>query len=142
MKLRIFNMKLRIGLLVLTLSIASHFAHAKKFPLTAAAVVPSAQGEVETGRDDNGNTTVQLKVEHLAQPENLTPPRAAYVVWFQERGGSNPTIQGQLRPDKKLKAKFRTMTPMKSFDVIVTAESDANAPSPGGTEILRASVQP
>ena len=135
-------MKSRIGLLVLTLSIASHFAHAKKFPLTAAAVVPSAQGEVETGRDDNGNTTVELKVEHLAPPENLTPPRTAYIVWFQERGGSNPTIQGQLRPDKKLKAKFRTVTPMKNFDVIVTAESDANATSPSGTEVLRASVQP
>jgi hypothetical protein len=135
-------MKSSLGLLVLTLTIASPFAHAKKFPITAAAVVPSAQGEVETGRDDNGNTTVELKVEHLAQPENLTPPRTAYVVWFQERGGSNPTMQGQLRPDKKLKARFRTVTPMKNFDMIVTAESDANATSPGGIEVLRATVQP
>ena len=135
-------MKSRIGLLVLTLTIASPFADAKKFPLTAAAVVPSAQGEVETGRDDNENTAVELKVEHLAQPENLTPPRTAYVVWFQERGGSNPTMQGQLRPDRKLKARFRTVTPMKNFDVIVTAESDANATSPGGTEVLRVSIQP
>ena len=73
-------MKSRIGLLVLTLSIASHFAHAKKFPLTAAAVVPSAQGEVETGRDDNGNTTVELKVEHLAPPENLTAENCLHCV--------------------------------------------------------------
>ena len=135
-------MKLRIVLFALTLTIASHFANAKKFPLTAATIVPSAQGEVETGRDDNGNTTVEVKVEHLAQPENLTPPRTAYVVWFQERGGSNSIVQGQLRPDKKLKAKFRTVTPMKNFDVIVTAESDANATSPGETEVLRATVQP
>lgn len=125
-----------IGLLTL-ISVAA----AKKFPLTADPAIPAARGQVDVGNDKNGNTKVEIKVEHLAPPENLTPPRTAYVVWFQERG-SEVQNQGTLKPNKGLKANFKTVTPMKSFDVIVTAESDPNARTASGTEVLRASVQP
>jgi hypothetical protein len=116
-------------------------APAKKFPLTADKSVPAARGQVDVGRDKNGNTKVELQVEHLAMPENLTPPRTVYLVWFQERG-SEPLSQGALKPNKNLKATFKGVTPMKSFDVLVTAESDASAKAPSGIEVLRASVQP
>jgi hypothetical protein len=125
-----------IGLISLT-TVAS----AKKYPLTADKSVPAARGEVDVGRDKNGNTKVEIEVEHLATPENLTPPRTAYVVWFQERG-SEPLNQGALKPSKSLKASFKSITPLKSFDVFVTAETDATTKSPSGTEVLRASVQP
>lgn len=116
-------------------------APAKKFPLTADKAVPAARGQVDVGRDKNGNTKVELEVEHLAMPENLTPPRTMYVVWFQERG-SEAMSQGALKPDKNLKARFKGVTPMKSFDVFVTAESDAMVKAPSGPEVLRGSVQP
>ena len=125
---------------VVTSILALNTAYGKKIPLTAAASVPAARGEVETGRDKNGNTEVKLQTEHLAEPDKLTPPKTAYLVWFQERGGE-PTMQGQLRVDKKLKGTFKTVTPLKNFDVIVTAESDPNVKAPGGTEVLRATVQ-
>ena len=84
---------------------------------------------------------MEIEVEHLAPPENLTPPKTSYVVWFQERG-SEPLNQGALKPNKDLKANFKSTTPLKSFDVLVTAESDLTTKSPSGLEILRASVQP
>ena len=127
---------LAIGLLALT-SVAS----AKKYPLTADKSVPAARGQVDVGRDKNGNTRVEIEAEHLAAPENLTPPRTAYVVWFQERG-SEPLNQGSLKPNKSLQANFKSITPLKSFDVFVSAESDPNTKSPSGSEILRVSVQP
>jgi hypothetical protein len=116
-------------------------AEAKKFPLTADKSVPAARGQVDVGQDKNGNTKVQVEVEHLAMPDNLTPPKAVYVVWFQERG-SEPLSQGALKPNKNLKATFKGVTPMKSFDVFVTAEADAMVKVPSGTEVLRANVQP
>ena len=125
-----------IGLLVVTSS-----ASAKKFPLTADKSVPAARGHVDVGSDKNGNTKIEIKVEHLAPPENLTPPRTAYVVWFQERG-SEPLNQGTLKPNKDLKATFKSVTQLKSFDVIVTAESDPATKVTSGSEVLRASVQP
>ena len=125
-----------VGMLALT-----NAAAGKKFPLTADKSVPAAKGQVDVGRDKNGNTKVEIEVEHLALPENLTPPKTAYVVWFQERG-SEPLNQGTLKPNKSLKAKFKSVTPLKSFDILVTAESDPTVKAAVGSEVLRASVQP
>jgi hypothetical protein len=136
------DMKSSVALVALTLAVAVPFANAKKFPLVASPSVPSTRGQVETGKDDNGNTKVKVEVEHLAPPENLTPAKTVYVVWFQERGATSATVQGQLRPDKKQKAKFQGVTPMKTFEVIITAETDSQPTKPGEAEVLRASVQP
>jgi hypothetical protein len=111
---------------------------AKKFPMTASSVVPAARGQVEIDKDKNGNTRVNMKVEHLSNPQNLTPSAAVYVVWLQDRGG-NPENQGQLKVDKKLKANFESVTPSKTFDLLVTAEQDSSAKSPGGPEVGRRS---
>lgn len=114
---------------------------AKKYPMTAASIVPGARATVEIGKDDNGNTKLKISVRHLANLENLTPRASAYVVWLQERDG-NAQNQGQLKMDKNLKATFETSTPLKSFDVFVTAEQDARATSPSGPEVLKATIQP
>lgn len=114
---------------------------AKDFPLTVSSVVPAARGQVEFNSDKSGNNKVKVKVEHLALPANLTPPRSAYVVWFQEREGS-PAIQGVLKVDDNLKAEFETSTPWRNFTVFVTAENETSPGSPHGDEILRATIQP
>lgn len=113
---------------------------AKKYPMTAAAMVPGARAELEISKDKNGNTRLKMEVEHLANLENLTPRASAYVVWFQERDGKSEN-EGQLRVDKNLKAAFETVTPMKSFEVFVTAEQDARINHPDGPEVLKATVQ-
>lgn len=115
--------------------------NAKKFPLTAAPSVPAARGDVQIGRDKNGNTKFKIKVQHLATPESLTPPRTVYVVWLQERSG-NAEPQGQLRVDKKLNASFEGVTPAKNFDIFITAEQEAAPKAPAGAEILKATIQP
>jgi len=114
---------------------------AKKYPMTAASMVPGARAEVAIGKDKNGNTRLKMVVEHLANLENLTPRASAYVVWFQERGGISQN-QGQLRMDKNLKATFETGTPLKSFDVFVTAEQDSRTKDPSVPEVLKATIQP
>ena len=114
---------------------------AKKFPMTAATIVPGARGVVDIDKDKNGNTRVNMEVRFLANPESLTPPATVYVVWLQEKDGS-PDNQGQLKVDKKLKANFKTITPAKSFDLFVTAERDSTIKAPSGAEVLRAAIQP
>jgi hypothetical protein len=114
---------------------------AKKYPMTASSIVPGARAKVEISKDDNGNTKLKMSVQHLANLENLTPRASAYVVWLRERDG-NAQNQGQLKMDKNLKATFETSTPLKSFDVFVTAEQDSRATSPSGPEVLRATIQP
>jgi len=113
---------------------------AKKFPVTASASVPAARGDVDVSSDSNGNEKVKLKVEHLADPSSLTPPGGTYVVWIQSRGGS-PENQGRLKIDKNLKAEFETVTPYKTFQLMVTAEPDPTVKMPTGMGVLSVSVQ-
>jgi hypothetical protein len=124
----------------LTLALLATVALAKKYPLTAASTVPGARGDVEISKDNNGNTKLKMKVQHLANAENLTPPSAGYVIWLRARGGDAEN-QGQLKVDKNLEASFETVTPLKSFDLFVTAEQDLKAKNPSGMEVLKATIQ-
>jgi hypothetical protein len=83
---------------------------AKKFPFTASSIVPTAKGSVEVGIDGNGNTEVDLRVEHLANPTSLLSWQANYIVWLQEKG-SGPENQGELKVNEKLQGSSRTVTP-------------------------------
>jgi hypothetical protein len=112
---------------------------AKKFPLTAASIVPAAKGSVEVGKDGNGNTELKLKVEHLANLTSLSPSQANYIVWLQEKG-SGPENEGELKVNGKLEGSFRTVTPRKNFDLFVTGENDGTVKSPSGPEVLRTTV--
>jgi len=98
---------------------------AKKYPMTAASIVPGARAEVEISKDKNGNTRLTIKVQHLANLENLTPRASAYVVWLQERGG-NAENQGQLKMDKNLKALIGIAALAKS-DAQKKSSKDPNA---------------
>ncbi len=130
----------RLVSLAIALSICTLGLMAKKFPLTAATTVPGARGDVEIGKDRNKNTEIKMKVEHLAHPESLTPPKSSYVVWLQEKGAEAEN-EGQLRLNKKLEGNFRTVTPRKNFDLFITAEQDAATKAPSGPEVMRATIQ-
>jgi len=112
----------------------------KQFPLTASSIVPAARGHVDVDKDKNGNLKVDVQVEHLANPQNLTPAASTYVVWLQDRAGSIEN-KGQMKVDKSLSGRFEMTTSMKSFDLFVTGERDFNAKMPYGPEVLRASIQ-
>jgi hypothetical protein len=114
-------------------------AYARKYPLTATPVVPGARGYVDVGKDKNGNTEVELKVEFLPKPSSLTPPAETYIVWFRQQG-SEPEAQGQLKVDDNLRGEFKTTTNLKNFDVVVTAETE-RVPKATGPEVLHATVQ-
>ena len=112
----------------------------KKYPVTASSSVPAARGEVTVDNDKNGNMQVHLKVEHLANPQNLTPSASVYVVWLQDKD-ERPENMGQMKMDKDLKGSFETVTSAKSFDLFVTGEKDSHIKAPAGQEVLRAAVQ-
>ena len=108
----------------------------KKVHLNSSSSVPAAQGRAELSHDSNGNLVVNLNVYHLAHPQDLTPAKSAYVVWFQPRG-QQPVNQGELRVNDKLEGKFRAPTPYNNFDIFVTAEDGPTATSPSGQEVMR-----
>jgi hypothetical protein len=112
----------------------------KKVELQSTSAVPAAKGMAVVQHDRNGNVEVKLSVEHLAKPDQLSPAKQAYVVWIQPEGQS-ATNAGVLRVNNELKGDFRTNTPAKKFDLLVTAEDSPTATSPSGTEIMRQHMQ-
>jgi hypothetical protein len=130
----------KIGSIVTLAVVSAALVYAaKKYPLTAASIVPAAKGSVEIGKDRNGNTEVKLKVEHLANSTSLSPSQANYIVWLQDKG-SGPENQGELKVNGNLEGTFQTVTPRKNFDLFVTGENDGTVKSPSGPEVLRTSI--
>jgi len=133
-------MSKRVAIIFLLAGVALTPASGKKYPLTASTAVPAARGKVEIRKNANGNTTVRIEAEHLAAPDKLSPPGTDYIVWFQEKG-AEPQTQGRFRVDKNLKGSFETSTPLRNFDIFVTAESNASTKQPAGPEVFRTTVQ-
>jgi hypothetical protein len=113
---------------------------AKTYHMTSTSTVPGAAGNVYVGKEKNGNIKVDVKVSHLAKPGRLTPPANNYVVWLQQEG-SQPQSQGELRVGDDLEGELKTTTPLKNFNVFITAESDSQTKTPSDQVVLRVTVQ-
>lgn len=112
---------------------------AKEVRLPFSTELPAAMGEARISRDDNGNTVVNLKVEHFAPPQRLQPPRQVYVVWLESPDHEMHNL-GQLRVNDDLKGELESKTPYEVFRIIITAEDYATAAQPGPQVVMRTKV--
>lgn len=108
--------------------------------LNPTTLVPSAIGRLHIGHTPAGDTTVLMQVRALAHPWNLTPPHKDYVVWIAALTAGAPAEKGILRVGPHLRATLRATTPLRQFDLFVTAEDQAHPSQPIGPEVLRATV--
>jgi hypothetical protein len=112
----------------------------KTYHMTSTNTVPAAAGNVYVGKEKNGDIKVDVKVSHLAKPGRLTPPANNYVVWLQQEG-SQPQSQGELKVGDDLEGELKTTTPLKNFNVFITAETDSQTKTPSDQVVLQATVQ-
>ena len=114
---------------------------AREDRLSNTGAAPAAQGKVATHTDRNGNTRIEVQVKHMVSSESLTPSWHSYVVWLAPRG-QQAQVMGVLRINgDTLEGSVAGTTTEKVFDVVVTAEDNANPTSPMGTEILKGTVE-
>lgn len=112
----------------------------KEYHLIANNAVPAASGTVKVERNkDNGNTKLDIKVDHLAQPSSLTPPASVYLVWVRPNRGQ-PIKLGAIGVGKDLKGQLHAVTVSKDFDLLITAQQSENAPAPYGEEVLHTHI--
>jgi hypothetical protein len=122
---------------ILTISCAG----SREFRLTNSPDVPAAKGVANVSTTDNGNTKIDLVVEHLAPPERVSSKATVYVVWVKDVGyGSESQNLGALKVDKNLKGSITALTNLRSFDLFVTAEPSQSVTGPSGRTLLSASV--
>lgn len=113
---------------------------AEKFPLNPSPLAPATAGTVDVGEDSDGNTTMNIHVEHLSRPGELSPPKTTYVVWAQAPDRPPENI-GVLNVAGDLKADLKTLSPLHNFQLIVTAEDHTRATEPNGPVMLSANIR-
>ncbi len=113
----------------------------RKMSFQTSPVVPAARGFVTFKNDNNNNYSVKVKINNLAQPGRLTPPKKEYIVWMITKDNLTRNI-GRLKSksglfSKRLKASLVTVTTFNPDNFMITAEDDGDILYPGSTVILR-----
>jgi hypothetical protein len=107
-----------------------------KVDLSSSPSMPAAEGSARFGTTKNDNTSIVLHVKHLAHPEKLTPPASSYVVWTRANKDAAPQSIGALKVDSDLAGSLFAETPLKSFELFVTAEASGEQRQPTGVPLL------
>ncbi len=110
--------------------------------MNVSSDIPAAKGEVKFDKTENGNTSIVLTVQYLANPEKLLPPATVYVAWVRATEDSQPQNIGALRVDDKRTGTLRTVTALKGFDLFVTPENSGQAQVPTGKQLFWTTHRP
>ena len=109
--------------------------------LATSAKVPAAQGQLKITDAGNNNTGVELRVQHLATPTKVDRSATTFMVWakpYAEATRVHPL--GALTVNDDLSAQLNATTPLKNFEVFITAESSSQVQEPQGDRLLWATV--
>lgn len=131
--------RMRLAAIAFSLLLLAGVALADDVKLRPGTADPSAVGTVDYHHDRNGNTSFELKVDHLAPPANLQPVKQVYVVWVQA-AGQPPENKGVLKVNEDQKGDIKMISPHQAFDIFVTAEDTPSVSQPSGPEVLRGTV--
>jgi len=137
LKKRLWSCAIALGWAISSTSCAS----APPVRMLASPDIPAAQGTITATSAENNNTAVVVDVRHLASPERVQPGATTYVVWARAMGRDSYQNLGALRVDSDLRGRLRTVTPLRSFDVIVTAEASPTVTAPANKGVLSATIE-
>ena len=129
------------GLLLLASGTAcSMFKHPDA--MNVSSDIPAAKGDVKFAKTDNGNTSIDLTVQYLADPQKLLPPATIYVAWVRADKDSQAQNIGALKVDDKRKGTLKTITALVGFELFVTPENSGQAQEPTGKQLFWTSHRP
>jgi len=113
--------------------------------LSGSPDVPGAQGVAKVSTTDDGNTKIDLVVQHLAPPEDINSGATVYIVWVHKNDvgseiSAEPQNLGALKVDSDLNGKMTGITNLRSFELYVTAEPSQSTTTPTGPSLLKTNV--
>jgi hypothetical protein len=115
-------------------------ACSKKVKFSSSTIVPAAQGIVKIKKDANKNSSIDIRIKNLAEPNRLEIGKTVYVVWMLTDQNGVKNI-GRLISSKSLfssllQARLTTITPFSPIQIFITAEENSDTPYPGSYLIL------
>jgi hypothetical protein len=129
-----------LTVVLLALTNASCFGP-RTIQLTASSEIPAAQSSAKVSTTDNGNTKIDLSVQHLALPGRVSPGSTVYVVWVRgDQSDARAQNLGALKVSSDLSGTLSAVTPLKSFELFVTPEPTQSVSEPSGRRMLYTTV--
>ena len=113
---------------------------ASELTMNRAERVQQADAQLELREESNGNTEVAVEVSNLPPAGEFRENATVYVVWVQEPGGGLAHNLGALAVGRSGRGGMESLTPLRKFDIYITAETVAEARAPSGNRALWASV--
>jgi hypothetical protein len=110
----------------------------QKVAFNTSTVDPGAEGHVKVKKDNNGNYTIDVNIDGLADSKKLTPAKNIYIVWIETDEGTKNIGQihsGGSRFSKAKKASITTVSTHKPKRIFISAEDDPKIETPG-TQIV------
>jgi hypothetical protein len=104
--------------------------------LSHAPALAKAKGRVSFMKTADHGTRIVVDVKNLAEPETLNPPGYAYVAWVQSDREETPHNVGVLVVDDEQTGELQTITPLRDFELFVTAEPSSDVVEPTGPPLL------
>ena len=101
--------------------------------------VPASEGTVNATESDNGNTKLEIRVKHLAEPSRVASDATVYVVWVQPSDAARQNV-GALLLNDNLEGSLDTVTPHSRFSLSVTPEPNGQVAQPTHRSVFTAEV--
>lgn len=79
----------------------------------------------------NRNNTIEVELSKVPLPSTLKDTFTRYVLWVATPDRQRVVNAGQLRVDENHTADITTLTPLRSFILFITAETQGDVVSPG-----------
>ena len=109
--------------------------YAQKIPFLQSSRAPAAEGYVKVKNDRNKNYVIKIRIENLAEIEDLEPAKQSYVVWMVTDGDVTNNI-GRINSTNQLKVSFETVSSFQPIKIFITTEESENAQEPSWNIIL------
>ena len=106
------------------------FGCAKQVRLNPLPLAQSGTANARIELTYNRNDAILLKLSHVPDPAALNPKYTCYVAWVATPDQRYVINVGRLRVEKG-KAEISTLTPLRKFTILITAETSGDVMSPG-----------
>jgi len=84
------------------------------------------------------NNILEVKLSNVPDPAAIKAGYTRYVLWAMTADRQHAVNIGQLRVDEKKNAAIKTLTPLRTFILFITAEPAGDAMTPGPDTVFEA----
>ena len=131
--------RLAVTLAAFALAVVSGCATPLKLSSTPKS--PSTDAWLRVSADQNDNSVIDIRVEHLPPPSRLGPGLKTYLVWVESTDGAFVMNVGMLRVSEQQTGSITATTPLREFLVKVTAEQGGTAITPSQLVVVEGAAR-